>query len=71
MEQGFIRRIVSNKNFGFIESDGKDNIFFHKEDVQPNSLYDELSEGDEVQFMIDKTPKGPRARNVERVTDAN
>lgn len=65
--QGNIKRIVLHKNFGFIEANGKDNIFFHREDVVPQSSYTDMLEGDKVTFLMDKTPKGPRARNVKIV----
>lgn len=67
--KGNIRRIVTAKNFGFIEADGKDNIFFHKEDMLDFNLYGYLKEGDPVKFLLDQTSKGPRARNVELINE--
>lgn len=69
MQNGFIRRIVADKGFGFIEANGVDNIFFHREDMKDQSLYRQLKEGDSVTFLADQTPKGPRARNVEVVNE--
>lgn len=62
---GYVRRLVLNKNFGFIESNGQDDIFFHKEDCCENTSYNALIVGEKVEFLMDETPKGPRARDVE------
>jgi len=61
---GTIKKLVSDKGFGFIAGDGlaKD-LFFHS-----NSLVDiaftDLREGDAVSFDTEETPKGPAAVNV-------
>lgn len=63
---GSIKKLVSEKVFGFIsrENEPKD-LFFHA-----NSLvgitFEELREGDAVTFDIEETPKGPSAVNVQR-----
>lgn len=62
---GYVRRLVLNKNFGFIESNGQDDIFFHKEDCGEGTSYNSLIVGEKVEFLMDETPKGPRARDVE------
>lgn len=61
---GHVRKIISDKQFGFIEANGKDNVFFHKEDMEDQRQFSSLTEGDSVNFLLDQTPKGPRARNV-------
>ena len=63
---GTIKKIISDKGFGFISAEGmgKD-LFFHS-----NSLvgvaFDELREGDSVSFDTEDSPKGPGAVNVRR-----
>lgn len=63
---GTIKKLVSDKGFGFITAEGlaKD-LFFHS-----NSLvgvaFAELREGDAVSFETENTPKGPAAVNVTR-----
>jgi len=63
MHTGKIKKLVREKNFGFIsETDGKD-VFFHQSslvDVQ----FSDLNEGQEVTFEVEKTEKGPRATSV-------
>ncbi len=66
MATGTIKKLVTDKGFGFItDTDGKD-IFFHK-----NSLvgadFDSLTEGQQVQFEVQNGPKGLNATNVSLV----
>ena len=66
MTKGTIKKLVSDKGFGFITAEGltKD-LFFHS-----NSLvgvaFAELREGDAVSFDTEDTAKGPAAVNVAR-----
>jgi len=63
---GTIKKLVTDKGFGFIAAEGEEkDIFFHREslvDVQ----FDELKEGDAVSFETEETPKGPAAIDVKR-----
>ncbi len=64
MPTGTIKRLT-DKGFGFIASDG-DDIFFHLSalvDVQ----FEELQEGQSVEYEMGEGPKGPRAENVRPV----
>ena len=65
MPQGTIKKLT-DKGFGFIKTDGGD-IFFHMSNVVGTS-FDELSEGQQVEYSVGKGPKGERAENV-RVLD--
>ena len=59
---GRIKKIVREKGFGFIEpDDGSDEVFFHRSKVSPKVQFDDLREGDEVQFMVRPGEKGPQA----------
>lgn len=64
MPQGTIKKLVSDKGFGFIESDGgKRDMFFHVSclvDVE----FDSLQVGQAVEYEIGQGPKGPRAENI-------
>jgi len=62
MAQGTIKKLISNKGFGFIEGDTGE-LFFHSSAVE-NSSFDELREGQDVEFTVGEGPKGPRAENV-------
>ena len=62
MPQGTIRKIVSDKGFGFI-ADGADELFFHRSAVEGTDFND-LREGDSVEYTRGEGPKGPRADSV-------
>ncbi|MBT5020456.1 MAG: cold-shock protein, partial [Planctomicrobium sp.] len=48
--------------FGFIETDGGD-LFFHMSAIE-GVRFEDLSEGQEVEFERGQGPKGPRAEKV-------
>lgn len=63
MAQGTIKKLT-DKGFGFITQTGSnDDIFFHMSSLQ-GVQYDDLHEGQNVDFEIGNGPKGPRAENV-------
>lgn len=62
MPQGKIKKIVSDKGFGFIQGDG-DDMFFHHSAVE-GIPFEELHEGQMVEYTAGRGPKGPRAENV-------
>ncbi len=62
MPQGKIKRLVSDRGFGFIEVEGGD-LFFHHSEVQGASI-EELREGQVVEYEIGEGRKGPCATNV-------
>jgi cold shock protein len=62
---GTIKKIVRDKGFGFIvPDDGSDDVFFHRSKLAPKVVFDDLREGDEVEFQVTKGDKGPQALNV-------
>ena len=64
---GTIKKKVAEKGFGFIAVEGREkDLFFHKNSLVGVS-YDELNEGDKVEFDIEDSPKGENAVNVKRV----
>ncbi|MCL4136254.1 UNVERIFIED_CONTAM: hypothetical protein GTU68_054456 [Idotea baltica] len=62
MAEGTIKRIT-DKGFGFIETDGGADMFFHSSALEGVS-YEELREGQKVSYEVGEGPKGPRAENV-------
>lgn len=63
MQKGAIKKLISDRGFGFISaSDGRE-IFFHQSSLVGAS-FSSLKEGQEVEFEVEKSPKGPRAINV-------
>ncbi len=65
MPQGNIKKLVSDRGFGFIEGE-RGELFFHHSDVQ-GVAFEELREGQTVEFEIGQGPKGPRASSVRLV----
>jgi CspA family cold shock protein len=62
---GTIKKIVKDKGFGFIvPDDGSDDVFFHRSRLAPKVEFDDLREGDEVEFQVTKGEKGPQANNL-------
>ncbi len=62
---GTIKKIVRDKGFGFIvPDDGSDDVFFHRSRLAPKVIFDDLREGDEVEFQVTKGEKGPQANNL-------
>lgn len=73
MARGTIKKLVTDRGFGFIlpegqEANGKD-LFFHRVDVQGTG-YDALREGDQVVFEIgtDERRGTPKATLVQSGT---
>jgi CspA family cold shock protein len=63
MPEGVIKKIVSEKGFGFIRHRDGTEWFFHKSAVQDHR-WDDAREGDSVEFEEGEGPKGPRAERV-------
>jgi CspA family cold shock protein len=60
---GTIKRMVTEKGFGFIEGQDGNEYFFHQS-ACTSVPFDELREGQQVSFDKGQGPKGPRAENV-------
>ena len=60
---GTIKRLVSEKGFGFVAATDGNEYFFHQSAVADGS-FDQLREGQSVTFNTGQGPKGPRAENV-------
>lgn len=63
--KGTVKWFNSMKGFGFItpKEGGKD-VFVHQSALEPETV---LAEGDEVEFEIGDSPKGPQAKNVKKL----
>ena len=65
MAYGTIKKLISDKGFGFIEGERGD-IFFHHSALVGTTI-EALSIGQEVEYEEGRGPKGPRAENVKLV----
>jgi CspA family cold shock protein len=62
---GTIKKVISERGFGFISSpDGKE-YFFHKDGLSSSLDFDRLVGGESVSFDIETGPKGDRAIRVQ------
>ncbi|MDI6777982.1 MAG: cold shock domain-containing protein [Patescibacteria group bacterium] len=66
MAQGTIKRLT-DRQFGFIAQEGSDkDLFFHASELQ-GVEFNDLKEGDKVEFEVGESPKGPNATQVKKV----
>jgi len=64
--KGTIKKLVTDRGFGFILPEGEQNdLFFHRTDVQ-GTTYEALYEGEQVTFDLgtDQRRGTPKADNV-------
>ena len=70
MTVGTIKRLIRDRGFGFIQPDGTaEEVFFHSSSVE-NLTFDELNEGQQVEFETEPDPRQPqrsRAIHVRQV----
>ena len=65
MPAGTIKKLVSDRGFGFIAAEDGKEFFFHRSGTEGN--FDQLQGGEKVSFEIEASPKGPRAKAVRTV----
>jgi CspA family cold shock protein len=61
--QGTIKRLIRDRGFGFIRAADGQEVFFHRSGLQ-NLNFDNLKEGENVEFDLEQGQKGPRAVKV-------
>ena len=65
MPEGTIKRLT-DKGYGFIETGGGKDMFFHMSQVD-GAQFDDLYEGQKVTYTEGVGPRGPQAENVRPV----
>jgi CspA family cold shock protein len=63
MATGTVKTLVRERGFGFIHRQGAVELFFHKSAFQGGG-FDTLTEGQAVEFDVERGDKGPRAANM-------
>ncbi len=64
MATGTIKKVISDRGFGFITADDAKEYFFHKDALDSTLNFDRLVGGEKVEFEIEQNPRGPRAARV-------
>ncbi len=64
MATGTIKKVVSDRGFGFITASDDKEYFFHRNSLDSSLDFDRLNGGEKVEFEIEDSPKGPRAARV-------
>ena len=63
MPKGIIRRLITDRGYGFIKPERGEDLFFHRNDLQGVD-YHLLTEGQEVAFEVSQGPDGSCAVKV-------
>jgi CspA family cold shock protein len=63
MQEGVVKWFNEKKNYGFIESNGQEDIFFHGSSIADHGFFG-LAKSDRVTFDVKETQRGRQAVNV-------
>jgi len=66
MEKGVVKWFNEAKGFGFIKRESGEDVFVHFKAISGEG-FKTLNEGDQVEFEVEKGPKGLQANKVSRV----
>jgi CspA family cold shock protein len=64
MATGIVKKLISDRGFGFITADDGKDYFFHRDGLEESVDFDRLSGGEKVEFDVEQSPRGPRAVKV-------
>ena len=68
MPRGKVKWFNTEKGYGFIApEDGSNDVFVHRNSVEGLGWEEGLKEGEEVEYEVERTPKGLSAQNVQRM----
>ncbi len=62
--KGTVKWFNDRKGFGFIEGENEKDIFVHRNSLTEGTVIDE---GDNVEYEIETSDKGPNAINVKKI----
>jgi CspA family cold shock protein len=66
MATGTLKKVVSDRGFGFIAAEDGKEYFFHRTGLDATLDFDQLVGGEKVDFQVENSPKGPRATRIRR-----
>lgn len=64
--RGTVKWFSDRKGYGFITGEDGQDVFVHFSAIQTTG-YKSLAEGDQVEYEVTTSPKGPQAINVRKV----
>jgi len=64
---GTVKWFSREKGYGFIAQEGGDDVFVHYTVIEGTGFRN-LAEGEQVEFSVESSPKGPQATNVVRLS---
>jgi CspA family cold shock protein len=62
---GTVKRVISERGFGFIVGEDGKEYFFHRDGLSSSVDFDRLVGGEKVSFETESGPKGERAVRVQ------
>ena len=62
--KGKIKWYNLRKGYGFIEGEDEKDVFVHRNSIPDGT---DLNEGDQVEYEIEDSEKGPQATNVKKL----
>ena len=66
---GTVKWFNAAKGYGFISHEGGKDLLVHFSEIQDaGNGYRSLNEGDQVEFTVGESPKGPQATQVTKVS---
>ena len=65
-ERGAVKWFNDSKGFGFIAREGESDVFVHHSAIQGNG-FKTLTEGQRVEFEVEKGQKGLQAKEVRKL----
>jgi cold shock protein len=63
MATGTVKKLVRDRGFGFVQGSDGVELFFHRSAILGEG-FDALTEGQAVEFDVEKGDKGPRAAHM-------
>ena len=66
---GTVKWFSDAKGFGFITpTDGSEDLFAHFKEIQGGTSFKSLTEGQKVEFIAIRGPKGMQATEIQRIS---
>jgi CspA family cold shock protein len=62
--KGKVKWYNARKGYGFVEGEEGKDIFIHRSSI-PQGIF--LNEGDDIEYEIEDTDRGPKAINIKKV----